>query len=638
MLFVGHYDTVFGADHPFQHVHQDGEDTLRGPGVADLKGGLIAMRHALEVLEERRVLTDGPAPVGVDILINPDEEIGSPSSKQALAVAAGRAEVGLVYEPALPDGSLVSGRKGSGNYTLVVRGRLPTPDGSPIWVATPSSPCRRRRPGHRRTRRRRPGATVNVGTIRGGTSNNIVPALAVVDVNIRITERDHADWFDDRSAASPTRVGAAEGLRRRSTAASVGFPKAGDSRRWTSCSAGSPTPGRFLGADLGLAGHRRLLGRERPGRGRVGQRRHHGGSRRRHPLRWRVDENLQPGRTGRPDGAGRVRSGGTPAGRHLVTVLRPVERADIPALQAHGRAKQRAADRYVQPRARPRVRRSPGRRIASPRSPSEPETPGEESYLFVLDHQGDVWGMSGIIAAVGLTEPFWSYRVGSLVNSSRELGIYKSHPILFLTNDYTGTAELCSLFLDPSHRGANAGRLLSLGRMLFLAEHPDRFAERVIAEMRGVIDENGRSPLWRGLGIHFFDLPFGEADDIFGRGNKQFIAELMPQHPVYIDLLPKKAQAVIGQVHERTRPALRMLESEGLRYEGYVDIFDGGPTVAAPVDALRTVAESVECTVDGRAPLGGRTRTRSGSWWARVGSRATAASPSRVPSRIRTIP
>lgn len=71
----------------------------------------------------------------------------------------------------------------------------------------------------------------------------------------------------------------------------------------------------------------------------------------------------------------------------------------------------------------------------------------------------------------------------------------------------------------------------------------------------------------------------------------------MPQHPVYIDLLPKKAQAVIGQVHERTRPALRMLESEGLRYEGYVDIFDGGPTVAAPVDTLRTVAESVECTV-----------------------------------------
>ncbi len=279
-----------------------------------------------------------------------------------------------------------------------------------------------------------------------------------------------------------------------------------------------------------------------------------------------------------------------------MTVLRPVERADIPALQGMversselltGMSSLVPDPGYVEARVEESIAAFAAR----------PESPGEESYLFVLDHDGEVRGMSGIIAAVGLTEPFWSYRVGSLVNSSRELGIYKSHPILFLTNDYTGAAELCSLFLDPSHRGANSGRLLSLGRMLFLAEHPDRFAERIIAEMRGVIDENGRSPLWRGLGIHFFDLPFGEADDIFGRGNKQFIAELMPQHPVYIDLLPKKAQAVIGQVHERTRPALRMLESEGLRYEGYVDIFDGGPTVAAPVDALRTVAESIECTV-----------------------------------------
>jgi arginine N-succinyltransferase len=280
-----------------------------------------------------------------------------------------------------------------------------------------------------------------------------------------------------------------------------------------------------------------------------------------------------------------------------VTVLRPVERTDIAALQAMversselltGMSSLVPDPEHVEAR----VEGS----IAAFDAPIE--TPGEESYLFVLDDEGEVWGMSGIIAAVGLTEPFWSYRVGSLVNSSRELSIYKSHPILFLTNDYTGAAELCSLFLDPSRRGANAGRLLSLGRMLFLADHADRFAERIIAEMRGVIDENGRSPLWRGLGIHFFDLPFGEADDIFGRGNKQFIAELMPQHPVYIDLLPQKAQAVIGQVHERTRPALRMLESEGLRYEGYVDIFDGGPTVAAPIDALRTVAESVVSPVE----------------------------------------
>ncbi len=212
ILLVGHYDTVFGADHPFQDVHQDGDDTLRGPGVADLKGGLIAMRHALEVLEEREVLTDGPVPVGVDILINPDEEIGSPSSKGALAEAAVRAEVGLVYEPALPDGSLVSGRKGSGNYTMVVRGRAAHAGREPHLgrnaIVAMAGAVRAIADLHGG----QPGATVNVGTIRGGTSNNIVPALAMADVNIRITEEAHADWFEDQLRTIASEVGAADGF------------------------------------------------------------------------------------------------------------------------------------------------------------------------------------------------------------------------------------------------------------------------------------------------------------------------------------------------------------------------------------------------------------------------------------------
>jgi len=250
ILFVGHYDTVFGADHPFQNVHQDGEDTLRGPGVADLKGGLIAMRHALEVLEERRVLTDGPAPVGVDILINPDEEIGSPSSKQALAVAAGRAEVGLVYEPALPDGSLVSGRKGSGNYALVVRGKAAHAGREPHLGRNAIVAMAGAVQAIAELGGARPGATVNVGTIRGGTSNNIVPALAVVDVNIRITERDHADWFDDQLRRITAEVGAAEGYAAALHGSFGRIPKpvtpALDELLGRVADAG-----RFLGADLG---------------------------------------------------------------------------------------------------------------------------------------------------------------------------------------------------------------------------------------------------------------------------------------------------------------------------------------------------------------------------------------------------
>jgi len=212
ILLVGHYDTVFSADHPFQEVHQDGDDTLRGPGVADLKGGLIAMRHALEVLEDRGVLTDGPVPVGVDILVNPDEEIGSPSSKEALATAARRAEIGLVYEPALPDGSLVSGRKGSGNYSLVVRGRAAHAGREPHLGRNAIVAMAGAVQAIAELNGARPGATVNVGTIRGGTSNNIVPALAMADINIRITEGAHADWFDEELRRITTEVGIPDGF------------------------------------------------------------------------------------------------------------------------------------------------------------------------------------------------------------------------------------------------------------------------------------------------------------------------------------------------------------------------------------------------------------------------------------------
>src|SRR5262249_36368790 len=144
---------------------------------------------------------------------------------------------------------------------------------------------------------------------------------------------------------------------------------------------------------------------------------------------------------------------------------------------------------------------------------------------------------------------------------------------LFLTNDLTGAAELCSLFLQGEYRRDNNGSLLSKSRFLFMAEFPERFNPRVIAEMRGVSDEQGRSPFWEALGRHFFKMEFSEADYLSGIGQKSFIAELMPQHPVYTAFLDDEARAVIGQVHENTKPALAMLAGEGFRYNGYVDIF-----------------------------------------------------------------
>jgi arginine N-succinyltransferase len=120
----------------------------------------------------------------------------------------------------------------------------------------------------------------------------------------------------------------------------------------------------------------------------------------------------------------------------------------------------------------------------------------------------------------------------------------------------------------------------------------------VIAEMRGVSDEEGNSPFWDGLGSHFFAMPFAKADYLSGLGNKAFIAELMPKLPIYLNLLNDGAKAVIGKVHDNTLPALRMLEGEGFDNLGYVDIFDGGPTIEANIRHIRAISNSVVLPVE----------------------------------------
>jgi arginine N-succinyltransferase len=124
-----------------------------------------------------------------------------------------------------------------------------------------------------------------------------------------------------------------------------------------------------------------------------------------------------------------------------------------------------------------------------------------------------------------------------------------------------------------------------------MAGFPARFETEVIAEMRGVLDAEGRSPFWQAIGQHFFDMPFARAD-LLSAADKQFIADLMPEHPIYIPMLPPEVQAVIGQVHEETRPALKLLEQEGFGFGGMVDIFDGGPLVRCRREQIRTIRDS----------------------------------------------
>jgi arginine N-succinyltransferase len=229
--------------------------------------------------------------------------------------------------------------------------------------------------------------------------------------------------------------------------------------------------------------------------------------------------------------------------------------------------------------------------------------PEERDYMFVLEDtdSGRLAGCCAIKSAVGLDEPFYNYRIGTLVHSSRELDIYSRMDTLYLSNDLTGSTELCSLFLHPDYRSGNNGKFLSKCRFLFIAQFPHLFTAKLIAEMRGYQAEDGSSPFYEGLGRHFFKMDFNHVDDLTALGKKSFIAELMPRQPMYVAYLPHSAQEVIGKVHNSTVPARRLLEQEGMHFEGYVDIFDAGPVLQGRVAELRAVRQSALAVVDSAA-------------------------------------
>jgi arginine N-succinyltransferase len=225
---------------------------------------------------------------------------------------------------------------------------------------------------------------------------------------------------------------------------------------------------------------------------------------------------------------------------------------------------------------------------------AEQIAPSQRDYLFVMEDTAadKVVGVCAVKSAVGLDEPFYNYRLGTLVHSSKELKVFSRMDTLYLSNDLTGCAELCSLFLHPDYRVGSNGKLLSKSRFMFIAQFPHLFPEKLIAEMRGFQRADGHSPFWEALGQHFFHMDFDRADDLTSLGKKSFIAELMPRHPLYVAYLPQEAQEVIGRVHVDTAPARRLLEQEGMHYEGYVDIFDAGPVLQARISELRALRDS----------------------------------------------
>ncbi len=220
--------------------------------------------------------------------------------------------------------------------------------------------------------------------------------------------------------------------------------------------------------------------------------------------------------------------------------------------------------------------------------------PAGEYYLFVLEDTatGEIVGTSGIASRVGGFEPFYSYEIRSECYAHRPLRIEKEIATLHLKESHRGPSEVCSLFLRADCRRDGNGRLLSLARFHFIGAFRRRFTETIIAELRGYIDQTGRSPFWEAVGRPFFEFDFYRADVLSGLGEKEFIADLMPDHPIYVPLLPPEVQAVIGRVHHDTEPALALLRAEGFVATNEVDIFDAGPLVRAEVAALRTIRKT----------------------------------------------
>ena len=218
-----------------------------------------------------------------------------------------------------------------------------------------------------------------------------------------------------------------------------------------------------------------------------------------------------------------------------------------------------------------------------------------DNYLMVLEERvsGRILGTAGVYANIGLQTPFYSFAMLTRTQQCYDLTMRVASRTLHLENAYAGETEVGTLILDPATRGKGLGKLASKSRYLLMAQFRQRFGNKVMAELRGWSDEQAVSPFWEHVGKYFFKgLTYEQADLLSATTNNQFIADLMPTHPIYVELLPESAKAVIGKPHDLGQSALTMLLKEGFRYENIVDIFDAGPTVHANIEDIHTVRAS----------------------------------------------
>lgn len=233
------------------------------------------------------------------------------------------------------------------------------------------------------------------------------------------------------------------------------------------------------------------------------------------------------------------------------------------------------------------------------------KAPDQSCYFMVLEDSetNEIAGTTAIYTGLGLSQPFYSYQRSTITKQSDSLNRTKLSETLTLVEDFKGASEVGSLFLRPEYRKPGIGQMLARSRYLLMADAQHRFSHRIMAELRGYMNEQDESPLWQALGSKFFDMPFQEAVTIAATQGPDFITELMPKHPIYTELLPKAARDVLSKPNNSSAPALRMLEKEGFVHRGLIDLFDGGPSVDAQLNEIKTVKESQLTQVSAAASL-----------------------------------
>ena len=220
-------------------------------------------------------------------------------------------------------------------------------------------------------------------------------------------------------------------------------------------------------------------------------------------------------------------------------------------------------------------------------------------YLMALEDisSSQVLGVSAVYPKIGHPFGFFSYHVDRIVQHSPKIEFGLDCGLLNLSNAYTGYTEVGTLAVKPNLRRTGAGKMLAKARYLLMGCFPDLFAPKVIAEMRGWQDNRGNNPFWSAIGEKFFRMEFARADAMSALEGAEFITNLIPRFPIYLDLLPQDARNCIGRPHDSSAIAMAMLIDEGFRFENYIDVFDAGPQVVAPLTQIKTVREIIEVEI-----------------------------------------